>query len=1067
MKPWNTQRVSMLSEHCDHSVLSGRRPTIDLSRQQPITGGSGEKIDILTPGGRKTLLMQGKNHTFEEQQGLPPANFGKKNNRTSSRVFKNRRNTTRVYNDASINVMLRRTAAGINTPKGIRADDAKEERASELEDSGLGTCLTSGMFDAAAELSGDTADGHPGVLAEPLNNNNTKHGFQPSTGVERMLLKRIETLEKTISSTTFTVESQRTTISYQEAQIRRLRDVSFLLRTSVADLTEALRVSYISLPSRLQELPPPDEALENSSHYESKTREEVIAELQETMPKAMSFWAFQNESREEKLRHINEEGHGHGHGNAKPGHNEGNGTSSGEDENDVVHDDAASAPDRLRVSAPTSCSTGSSTDASEHAACPVVGNAKKHGFTTSSPKQPTPPMPTTTTAKGKWNNRDKKCAGGEKEYNSAVVYGNSRTTSTCRSGARIKKRDRAKMFSSLSLRPSSEMSVKEPSRHDTGRHIPRDWDTSYSTFAEAVIREDHEELPANFYAADGSSIMSGVHGVHGAHFTSGSSRVTGVGMPGLQGSQSPMHGARACQHKINKVFDGQSSDLVRVILNSQFDRQLYRTVLTHLLGSKMQHKLQSKFQEMIMETIAVLTVSKNIGYHNDLMNFMPQWMQIVCDLTECERGTLFTYDDDTGELFSRVLTGSFKAPLRIQKGTGIAGHVFETGSPVIANNCYDDLRFNPMSDRRTSLRTRNILCVPILFGPRIVGVVELLNKNAHSRNGGASSGGAPEAAGGFGPTDLKLLETLTRAIAPGLTSPKVHKRLKANHIHEARMLKQAISGDKSKFMAPLVSEIMKCVSSILDTERCTLFLADNARQKLWAIVSQGLENIRIEIPNNQGIAGAVFTNNLCLNIPDCYADPRFNTAVDIESGFKTRSICCSPIIHVVSGKPIGVVQAINKIGGVFSKGDEKRLEQLCNMVSSILITSDSLEEMTVSAELNERIYQCLSVATIAVNSVGHCMKVNRDAADLFFLENSAQWAGKHVAELFGQTNPMVLQMWTQCVESRLEQTADCLAIYPFVGEAEGDLRSVRVIPFSDDDRIVGSVMTFTAVYKSL
>jgi len=172
---------------------------------------------------------------------------------------------------------------------------------------------------------------------------------------------------------------------------------------------------------------------------------------------------------------------------------------------------------------------------------------------------------------------------------------------------------------------------------------------------------------------------------------------------------------------------------------------------------------------------------------------------------------------------------------------------------------------------------------------------------------------------------------------------------------------------------------------------------------------------------------------------------------------------CSPITHAVSGKPIGVIQAINKIGGTFTQSDEQRIEQLCNMVSSILITSDSLEQLTVGAELNERIYQCLSVAIVVLNSTGNCIKVNRDAADLFFLESSAQWSGKHAAELFGQTNPTVFQMWNQCIETLEEQT-EHLPIYPYVGEAEGDLRSCRVIPFSNEGDMIGTVVTFTPTH---
>lgn len=51
------------------------------------------------------------------------------------------------------------------------------------------------------------------------------------------------------------------------------------------------------------------------------------------------------------------------------------------------------------------------------------------------------------------------------------------------------------------------------------------------------------------------------------------------------------------------------------------------------------------------------------------------------------------------------------------------------------------------------------------------------------------------------------------------------------------------------------------------------------------------------------------------------------------------------------------MQAINKIGGTFTTNDELRLERLCQIVANILLTAESLNDLTMSTELNERIFQ--------------------------------------------------------------------------------------------------------------
>ncbi|XP_074044108.1 cAMP and cAMP-inhibited cGMP 3',5'-cyclic phosphodiesterase 10A isoform X2 [Macrotis lagotis] len=76
---------------------------------------------------------------------------------------------------------------------------------------------------------------------------------------------------------------------------------------------------------------------------------------------------------------------------------------------------------------------------------------------------------------------------------------------------------------------------------------------------------------------------------------------------------------------------------------------------------------------------------------------------------------------------------------------------------------------------------------------------------------------------------------------------------------------------------------------------------------------------------DKGIAGQVARTGEVLNIPDAYADPRFNREVDLYTGYTTRNILCMPIVS--RGSVIGVVQMVNKISGsAFSKTDENNFK---------------------------------------------------------------------------------------------------------------------------------------------
>lgn len=95
-----------------------------------------------------------------------------------------------------------------------------------------------------------------------------------------------------------------------------------------------------------------------------------------------------------------------------------------------------------------------------------------------------------------------------------------------------------------------------------------------------------------------------------------------------------------------------------------------------------------------------------------------------------DRCTVFLYDKENNELYSKVATGldNFKE-LRIPADKGLAGHVVQTGETINIKDAYKDKRFNNAVDKKTGYRTKTILCMPIKnFNQEIIGVFQVLNK---------------------------------------------------------------------------------------------------------------------------------------------------------------------------------------------------------------------------------------------------------------------------------------------------------------------------------------------------
>lgn len=88
--------------------------------------------------------------------------------------------------------------------------------------------------------------------------------------------------------------------------------------------------------------------------------------------------------------------------------------------------------------------------------------------------------------------------------------------------------------------------------------------------------------------------------------------------------------------------------------------------------------------------------------------------------------------DETGELVFVLVQGeSAKANLigrRLPVGRGIAGWVAEHRRGTTVNNVPADERFYPELDVELDYRTNSLLAAPLLGGNRLLGVVEVVNK---------------------------------------------------------------------------------------------------------------------------------------------------------------------------------------------------------------------------------------------------------------------------------------------------------------------------------------------------
>ena len=178
----------------------------------------------------------------------------------------------------------------------------------------------------------------------------------------------------------------------------------------------------------------------------------------------------------------------------------------------------------------------------------------------------------------------------------------------------------------------------------------------------------------------------------------------------------------------------------------------------------------------------------------------------------------------------------------------------------------------------------------------------------------------------------------------------------------------------------LLREIASAGAELLDADRVSVFVhepaADGAVGVLWAKLADGQETLRV--PADRGLVGEALRTGRSVVVPVASADPRFNAEVDRSTGYRTRTLLTVPMLGGGVGADaeggggaggsegvgvVGVMQFLNKRGGVFEEADARWAEVLAAQAAVVLeravmeaerLAKRALErEMAVAREVQE------------------------------------------------------------------------------------------------------------------
>lgn len=219
--------------------------------------------------------------------------------------------------------------------------------------------------------------------------------------------------------------------------------------------------------------------------------------------------------------------------------------------------------------------------------------------------------------------------------------------------------------------------------------------------------------------------------------------------------------------------DHQTVGLLHLIVHeSETDRQtvppdedLVMLLVRAIGGEADKLAMLQHAQHDLRELHLLYEVGQALSSNLDLRSLLEDIKLRVPEVMNAERCSIMVMDEQTRELVLETIdshTGDTRE-FRIPPDRGIAGWVATNGLGQIVNDVEQDPRWFDGVARDVDFITRSILCAPMRFRERTVGVMQVLNKRS----------GEP-----FTEQDLRLLTTLASQAAIAVENARLVRSLK-------------------------------------------------------------------------------------------------------------------------------------------------------------------------------------------------------------------------------------------------------------------------------------------------
>jgi len=194
-----------------------------------------------------------------------------------------------------------------------------------------------------------------------------------------------------------------------------------------------------------------------------------------------------------------------------------------------------------------------------------------------------------------------------------------------------------------------------------------------------------------------------------------------------------------------------------------------------------------------------------------------------------------------------------------------------------------------------------------------------------------------------------------------------------------------------KGLEELYTSIVEIAKDILGAEAASLLLYQQNENLLYfkSTTDDGMKSmLGISIPENSGFAWNVFNSKQSIIVNDVKSDERFYKGVDLDTGFITRNILCTPMM--ARDEFVGVLEIVNKNGDEhFSPLDMRLIEVLATISASSITNRLLYEDLKKRVEELNALYELSRSVALVDNEQDFFRNVVTTLAESLHVERSS------------------------------------------------------------------------------